>query len=566
MQSTIAWRTMHSQGRGLFSVLLKNLPDIDTRTVREAEFVCNSLIGFNFGDGHLHDEDMIAAVQREAAFEPGELVVVWVESQAWGSTVQHYKVIDAALGVIERGTWKVADAVAAQPWLPNGPIPHRGHLVGAARPVAARSLAATGRSRSRRRSREHRDRRGGRAEWPGRRGHPGRAGVQVTVLEAADEIGGGTRSSEAIMPGLLHDHCSAIHPMAVGSPFLTGLGLDRYGLSWRLPEIDCVHPLDGGSAGVLYRSVEATADGLGSDGSRWRALFAGPSARFDALSEDIMGPLLRVPHHPLTLARFGAPTVLPASALARWFRTRRGAGVVRRRCGTCLSAAALPDDLGDRPGHSHRRASSRLGGRGRRFAVDHQRAGSAAGPISAARSKPAPGSRRCRSLPPADVTMFDLAPEAVASILGDRLPGRIAALTGGSAAARARSRSTSPSKVASRGPIPKPAAPAPYMSSARSPNWPPPNATSTPDACRSDRSSWSASSIWPTRSGRSATSTRCGRYAHVPNGYTGDATAAIIAQIERFAPGFRDRIIGHDRPHHDANGHLQPAITSAATS
>src|SRR3977135_1466913 len=66
---------------------------------------------------------MIAAVQREAAFEPGELVVVWVESQAWGSHVQHYKVIDGALGVIERGTWKVADAVEEQPWLPNGPIP-----------------------------------------------------------------------------------------------------------------------------------------------------------------------------------------------------------------------------------------------------------------------------------------------------------------------------------------------------------------------------------------------------------------------------------------------------------
>jgi hypothetical protein len=123
MQRVVSWRTMHSQGRGLFSVLLKNLPDIDTRSVREGEFVCNSLIGFNFGDGHLHDEDLITAVQREAAFEPGELVVVWVVSQAWGSKVQHYKVIDAALGVIERGTWAVTDAVAEQPWLPNGPIP-----------------------------------------------------------------------------------------------------------------------------------------------------------------------------------------------------------------------------------------------------------------------------------------------------------------------------------------------------------------------------------------------------------------------------------------------------------
>ncbi|MFJ3338477.1 DUF3556 domain-containing protein [Streptomyces sp. NPDC086766] len=123
MQQTIAWRSMHSQGRGLFSVLAKNLDDLDERTVREGEFTCNSLIGFNFGDGHLHDETLVQAVQRRVRFAPGELVVVWVESQAIHSKVQHYKVIDAALGVVERGTWKVSDAVAAQPWLPDGPIP-----------------------------------------------------------------------------------------------------------------------------------------------------------------------------------------------------------------------------------------------------------------------------------------------------------------------------------------------------------------------------------------------------------------------------------------------------------
>lgn len=125
LQKTTAWRTMHSQGRGLFSLLLTRLPDIDARSVREGEFVCNSLLGWNFGDGHLHDEDMIRAVQRQAAFEPGECVIAWVESEAFGSGVQHYKLIDAALGVIERGTWKVADAVREQPWLPNGPIPIR---------------------------------------------------------------------------------------------------------------------------------------------------------------------------------------------------------------------------------------------------------------------------------------------------------------------------------------------------------------------------------------------------------------------------------------------------------
>jgi uncharacterized membrane protein YkgB len=123
VQQLLGWRAMHSQGRGLYSVLLKDLPDIDRRTVREAETICNSLIGFNFGDGHLHNEDLIQAVQDEAEFEPGELIVVWVESQPIHRKIQHYKVIDAALGVIEHGTWAVADAVEEQPWLPNGPIP-----------------------------------------------------------------------------------------------------------------------------------------------------------------------------------------------------------------------------------------------------------------------------------------------------------------------------------------------------------------------------------------------------------------------------------------------------------
>ncbi|WP_280236753.1 DUF3556 domain-containing protein [Nocardia cyriacigeorgica] len=123
LQKTIAWRSMHSQARGLFSLLIARLPDIDARTVREAEFLCNSILGFNFGDGHLHNVDMIRAVQAEARFEPGECVIAWVESEAFGSGIQRYQLIDAALGVIERGTWKVADAVAEQPWLPNGPIP-----------------------------------------------------------------------------------------------------------------------------------------------------------------------------------------------------------------------------------------------------------------------------------------------------------------------------------------------------------------------------------------------------------------------------------------------------------
>jgi hypothetical protein len=126
MQQTMAWRSMHSQGRGLISVLLRHLgDDINNYSVREAEFGCNSLIGFNFGDGHLHDEKMISALQRRCNFAPGEFLIVWVESQAIHQGFQRYKLIDAALGVIERGQWTVKEAVAEQPWLPNGPIPLR---------------------------------------------------------------------------------------------------------------------------------------------------------------------------------------------------------------------------------------------------------------------------------------------------------------------------------------------------------------------------------------------------------------------------------------------------------
>ncbi|MGP3708413.1 DUF3556 domain-containing protein [Gordonia paraffinivorans] len=124
MHQLLAWRSMHSQGRALYSLLIRHLgSDIDTYTLREAEFSCNSLVAFNFGDGHLHDEKLIAALQRRCNFAPGEFTVAWIESQPIHKGTQSYKVIDAALGVIETGTYRVVDAVNEQPWLPNGPIP-----------------------------------------------------------------------------------------------------------------------------------------------------------------------------------------------------------------------------------------------------------------------------------------------------------------------------------------------------------------------------------------------------------------------------------------------------------
>jgi hypothetical protein len=123
LQQLLGWRSLHSQGRGLNSMMWKTLgDDINHYTLREAEFCCNAITGFNFGDGHFHDEKLLNAMQKRCKFGPGEFIVVWVESEAAFRGYQDYFIWDAAIGVIERGRWQVADCVEQQPWLPNGPI------------------------------------------------------------------------------------------------------------------------------------------------------------------------------------------------------------------------------------------------------------------------------------------------------------------------------------------------------------------------------------------------------------------------------------------------------------
>jgi len=370
-----------------------------------------------------------------------------------------------------------------------------------------------------------------------------REGVRVTVFEAADEIGGGARSGESLLPGLLHDHCSAFHPMAAGSPFLTSLGLDRYGLSWRWADIDCAHPLDGGEAGLLYRSVEETAAGLGRDGARWRLAFGRPSAEYDKLACDIMRPLLHVPSHPVALARFGLPTLLPGSAFAALFATEKGQALF----GGVAAHAFRP---------LHHPLTSAIGvgiiTAGHRWGWPVAAGGS--GSITAALGalllelggKIETGVRIevASQLPAADVTLFDLAPEAVATLLDDKLPASVAR------AFRRFRHAPSAFKVDFAveegvpwanpdvghagtvhlgGSYAEVAASERDVNAGRMPERP---LVLVGQQYLADPQR-SAGNIHPLYS-----------YAHVPHGYAGDATEAIIAQIERFAPGFRDRIIG----------------------
>ena len=148
-------------------------------------------------------------------------------------------------------------------------------------------------------------------------------GVGVTVIAAAATIGGGARSSELTIPGLLHDDCSASHPFAPGSRALAPLGLERHGLEWAWPEIEVSHPFDDGSAATMHRSIEETAAGLGAAGAAWKRLFGPASRHFDALAEDIMRPVAHIPRHPLHLASFGLRALPPVNLLARALPTPR---------------------------------------------------------------------------------------------------------------------------------------------------------------------------------------------------------------------------------------------------
>ncbi|MGU3292624.1 phytoene desaturase family protein [Williamsia sp. M5A3_1d] len=371
--------------------------------------------------------------------------------------------------------------------------------------------------------------------------HLARRGVTVTVLEAADTIGGGTRSAELTLPGLTHDHCSAFHPLGVGSPFLATLDLARYGLQWDHAPIDCAHPLDDGTAALIHRSIETTADGLGRDGRRWRALVGPLAARFDDLAAEVMQPIAHVPRHLLALATLGPRALPPATVTARLFTTPQGRAAF-------AGAAAHAYTRLDRPLTSA--VGLMLAASGHRFGWPVARGGSAAITSALAAMLVDLGGtvetgRRVRStadLPPADIVLLDTSPQVAADIYGDALHHRV------ERAYRRFRRAPGAFKVdfAVEGSVP----------------WTAPGVASagTVHVCGDADEVFAAEKLVaqgqmperpflivgqqyvadPSRSAGDLNPLYA--YAHVPHGFSGDATEAITAQIERFAPGFRSRI------------------------
>ncbi|MCB0189868.1 MAG: NAD(P)/FAD-dependent oxidoreductase, partial [Caldilineaceae bacterium] len=141
------------------------------------------------------------------------------------------------------------------------------------------------------------------------------AGWQVLVVESKSTVGGGLRTAALTLPGFQHDVCSAIHPLGMGSPFFKTLPLADFGLTWIQPPLPVAHPLDGGDAVALHRSLAETAAALGRDSARWRTLFAPVVANWEQLAPTLLGPL-PLPRHPLALAQTGLRALWPARTLA----------------------------------------------------------------------------------------------------------------------------------------------------------------------------------------------------------------------------------------------------------
>jgi len=150
------------------------------------------------------------------------------------------------------------------------------------------------------------------------------AGVEVDVFEAQAEPGGAVRSLPLTLPGFVHDFGSAVHPLAVGSPFFATLPLAQHGLEWINGDAPVAHPLDDGTAVVLDHDLHVAERALGEDGKAWRHLVGPAAEHWSDFATDILGPLMRVPRHPMLMAKFGLTVLQPADALAAsCFRSER---------------------------------------------------------------------------------------------------------------------------------------------------------------------------------------------------------------------------------------------------
>jgi phytoene dehydrogenase-like protein len=371
-----------------------------------------------------------------------------------------------------------------------------------------------------------------------------REGRSVLVREAQETIGGGVRSAELTLPGFVHDVCSAIHPFVPGSPFLRSLPLEEHGLELVHPPAPFAHPFDDGSAVVLERSVEATAARLGEDTRAYRNMVEPIADAWDMLEEAVLAPLVTAPRHPVALGRFALSALRSADGLARSaFRGERA----RALFAGCAAHSMVPlTSMGTAA------FGLVLAVAGHRFGWPFPRGGaqkitdalvsylrSLGGEVEAG----APV-RSLAELPRARTVFCDVTPRGLIRLAGDRLPAdyrrRLERFRHGPGAFKV--------DYALDGPIPWKA---PACARAGTVHL----GGTLAELVASERAPWRgehAESPFvllaqhtlfdPTRAPDGKHTVWA--YCHVPNGSVRDMSERIERQIERFAPGFRDLVVG----------------------
>ena len=367
-------------------------------------------------------------------------------------------------------------------------------------------------------------------------------GLQVLLLEAKDTIGGGMRTAELTLPGFQHDVCSAIHPMGAASPFLRSLPLQDFGLEYIHPEVLAAHPFDDGSAGALYRSLEVTAAGLGADGEAYRTLFEPLVKNWPRIDSHILGPMLKMPDHPVSLAAFGLKSLQSGKRIAARFHTReaRGlwAGIVAH------SMIPLEDLTSSAIGFVLTIAGHRGGWpipKGGSQRIANALAGyfrSLGGTVQTGVEV-----RKLGDLPEAKAVLFDVSPKQLLTICGDKL----SSLYRWQLKQHKYGMGVFKIDWALSEPVP-------FKSEAARQAGTVHLGGTFEEVANGERQVWRGKH--PTKpfvlfaqpsifdESRAPEGKHTGwTYCHVPNGSKKDMTEVITDQVERFAPGFRDTIL-----------------------
>jgi phytoene dehydrogenase-like protein len=366
-------------------------------------------------------------------------------------------------------------------------------------------------------------------------------GKRVVVLEGASTPGGGMRSAELTLPGFVHDVCSSVYAMVVCSPFLRELPLEKHGLEWVFPPAPLAHPLDDGSAVMLYQSLDETARCLGADGDGYRRLMRDLVARWQDLLQDAFAPP-GIPRHPFFFARFGLRAIRPATSLAHsYFKTERGhalfAGlgahsILPLEKLTTSAVALILAVAGHAAGWPFARGGSQQ--------------------LTAALVKylESLGGRvmtNCyveslEQLPPARAILLDVTPRQLIRMAGAKLPG--------SYQRNLERFKYGPGVYKLDWALHQPA---PWRATECAQAGTVHLGGTLEEICESERQPWKGKVsdrpyvLFTQASLFDGSRAPAGKhtawaYCHVPNGFTGNATEKIEKQVERFAPGFRDCI------------------------